>query len=161
MPLEKLLCRFDSNLEPDEEGSGDVKYHLGTTVEKLNRYNDKNVRYGIHRSRTHIYIYVGYVRYPKLTVNTWNEGDGRTNRFSFKSSLPKSKHLISRIALVANPSHLEAVDPVVQGKTRAEQFFRGDVDGKKVMSVLMHGDAAFSGQVRSWGGSLGLLLLLL
>ena len=48
---------------------------------------------------------------------------------------------------MANPSHLEAVDPVVQGKTRAEQFFRGDKEGKKVMSILMHGDAAFAGQV--------------
>lgn len=33
---------------------------------------------------------------------------------------------------MANPSHLEAVDPVVQGKTRAEQFYRGDGEGKKV-----------------------------
>jgi 2-oxoglutarate dehydrogenase complex dehydrogenase (E1) component-like enzyme len=37
-----------------------------------------------------------------------------------------------RLAVVANPSHLEAVDPVVQGKTRAEQFYRGDGEGKKV-----------------------------
>ncbi len=79
--------------------------------------------------------------------------------------------------MVANPSHLEAVDPVVQGKTRAEQFYRGDGEGKKVrihlkaflrnlqnsynenfqsqpptfftvqvMSILLHGDAAFCGQ---------------
>jgi len=41
-----------------------------------------------------------------------------------------------RLAVVANPSHLEAVDPVVQGKTRAEQFYRGDGEGKKV-SILM------------------------
>ena len=45
MPLEKLLCRFDSNLAPDEEGSGDVKYHLGTSVKKLNRFSDKEVTY--------------------------------------------------------------------------------------------------------------------
>lgn len=36
------------------------------------------------------------------------------------------------LSLVANPSHLEAVDPVVQGKTKAEQFYRGDSEGKKV-----------------------------
>lgn len=51
-----------------------------------------------------------------------------------------------RLAVVANPSHLEAVDPIVQGKTRAEQFYRGDNEGKKVMSILIHGDAAFCGQ---------------
>ncbi|XP_005852882.1 PREDICTED: 2-oxoglutarate dehydrogenase-like, mitochondrial, partial [Myotis brandtii] len=50
------------------------------------------------------------------------------------------------LSLVANPSHLEAVDPVVQGKTKAEQFYRGDAQGKKVMSILVHGDAAFAGQ---------------
>lgn len=52
-----------------------------------------------------------------------------------------------RLAVVANPSHLEACDPIVQGKVRAEQFYRGDREGKKVMSILLHGDAAFSGQV--------------
>lgn len=36
------------------------------------------------------------------------------------------------LSLMANPSHLEAVDPVVQGKTKAEQFYRGDSQGKKV-----------------------------
>lgn len=36
------------------------------------------------------------------------------------------------LSLVANPSHLEAVDPVVQGKTKAEQFYCGDNDGNRV-----------------------------
>jgi len=48
--------------------------------------------------------------------------------------------------VVANPSHLEAVNPIVEGKVRAEQFYRGDTEGKKAMSVLLHGDAAFAGQ---------------
>uniref|UniRef100_A0A8C7NC69 2-oxoglutarate dehydrogenase complex component E1 n=1 Tax=Oncorhynchus kisutch TaxID=8019 RepID=A0A8C7NC69_ONCKI len=50
------------------------------------------------------------------------------------------------LSLMANPSHLEAVDPVVQGKTKAEQFYCGDTEGKRVMSILLHGDAAFAGQ---------------
>lgn len=40
-----------------------------------------------------------------------------------------------RLAVVANPSHLEAVDSIVQGKTRAEQFYRGDGEGKKVQHI--------------------------
>ena len=40
-----------------------------------------------------------------------------------------------KLAVVANPSHLEACDSIVQGKTRAEQFYRGDTQGKKVMSI--------------------------
>ncbi|KAI5726766.1 hypothetical protein M8J76_008082 [Diaphorina citri] len=92
-PLEQIFTQFAA-LEAADDGSGDVKYHLGTYIERLNRVTNKNIR----------------------------------------------------LAVVANPSHLEAVDPVVQGKTRAEQFYRGDNEGKKVMSILLHGDAAFCGQ---------------
>lgn len=40
------------------------------------------------------------------------------------------------MSLVANPSHLEAVDPVVQGKTKAEQFYSGDTEGKRVNIII-------------------------
>uniref|UniRef100_A0A1B6CX51 2-oxoglutarate dehydrogenase, mitochondrial n=1 Tax=Clastoptera arizonana TaxID=38151 RepID=A0A1B6CX51_9HEMI len=92
-PLEQIFTQFAA-LDAADDGSGDVKYHLGTYIERLNRVTNKNIR----------------------------------------------------LAVVANPSHLEAVDPIVQGKTRAEQFYRGDGEGKKVMSILLHGDAAFCGQ---------------
>ncbi|XP_075996757.1 2-oxoglutarate dehydrogenase complex component E1-like isoform X2 [Genypterus blacodes] len=92
--LEQIFCQFDSKLEAADEGSGDVKYHLGMYHRRMNRVSDRYVT----------------------------------------------------LSLMANPSHLEAVDPVVQGKTKAEQFYRGDVEGKRVMSVLLHGDAAFAGQ---------------
>lgn len=92
--LEQIFCQFDSKLEAADEGSGDVKYHLGMCHKRMNRVSDKHVT----------------------------------------------------MSLVANPSHLEAVDPVVQGKTKAEQFYCGDTEGKRVMSILLHGDAAFAGQ---------------
>lgn len=92
-PLEDILSQF-SALAPADEGSGDVKYHLGLCLERVNRVTNKPIK----------------------------------------------------LSVVANPSHLEAVDPVVQGKTRAEQFYRGDEKGKTVMSILLHGDAAFAGQ---------------
>ena len=51
------------------------------------------------------------------------------------------------VRLSANPSHLEAVNPVVQGMARARQRIRKDTDDrKKVIAVLVHGDAAFAGQ---------------
>ena len=50
------------------------------------------------------------------------------------------------LSLTANPSHLEAVNPVVLGKVRAKQAQLNDPDRKKVLSVLLHGDAAFAGQ---------------
>jgi 2-oxoglutarate dehydrogenase E1 component len=50
------------------------------------------------------------------------------------------------IALAFNPSHLEIVNPVVEGSVRARQDRRGDELGTQVMPVLIHGDAAFAGQ---------------
>ncbi len=76
----------------DVGGSGDVKYHLGTSSDR--------------------------------------EFDG----------------ICVHLSLLPNPSHLEAVDPVVLGKARATMTFKGDKHGKKVLPLLLHGDAAFAGQ---------------
>jgi len=55
-----------------------------------------------------------------------------------------------RVSLAANPSHLEAVNPVVEGKARARQRVLGDdglsTDRKRVLPILIHGDASFAGQ---------------
>ena len=50
------------------------------------------------------------------------------------------------VSLTDNPSHLEAVNPVVLGQTRAKQYFHNDKERKKVIPLLIHGDAAFAGQ---------------
>ena len=50
------------------------------------------------------------------------------------------------LTLSANPSHLEAVNPVVQGRVRCKQRLHGDLDRKAGMPLLIHGDAAFAGQ---------------
>ncbi len=50
------------------------------------------------------------------------------------------------VALAFNPSHLEVVNPVVEGSVRARQDRRGDSSGDTVVPVLIHGDAAFAGQ---------------
>ncbi|WP_424965124.1 MULTISPECIES: 2-oxoglutarate dehydrogenase E1 component [unclassified Dinoroseobacter] len=50
------------------------------------------------------------------------------------------------LSLTANPSHLEAVNPVVLGKARAKQDQLGDVDRTACLPILLHGDAAFAGQ---------------
>ena len=69
-----------------------------------------------------------------------------------KYHLGKSSDFISKegkkihLSLAANPSHLEAVNPVVLGKVRAKQDALGDSSRSKVMGILLHGDAAFSGQ---------------
>src|SRR5690606_32519121 len=51
-----------------------------------------------------------------------------------------------QLSLAFNPSHLEIVNPVVEGSVRARQDRRGDEEGAQVLPVLVHGDAAFAGQ---------------
>ena len=50
------------------------------------------------------------------------------------------------VSLASNPSHLEAVDPVVEGIVHAKQHYLGDTERTRVVPVLIHGDAAFTGQ---------------
>ena len=50
------------------------------------------------------------------------------------------------LSLAANPSHLEAIDPVVIGKCRARHSNYGPGGKQRVLPVLLHGDAAFAGQ---------------
>jgi multifunctional 2-oxoglutarate metabolism enzyme len=57
---------------------------------------------------------------------------------------PSGKEVV--VSLAANPSHLEAVNPVVEGMVRAKQDRIGDTKRKRVLPVLVHGDAAFAGQ---------------
>src|SRR6266851_3603306 len=51
-----------------------------------------------------------------------------------------------KLTLASNPSHLEAVDPIVEGMARAKQTLIDDKERKRVLPVLLHGDAAFAGQ---------------
>ncbi len=94
-PYAELLSIFHGNLDFPEwvTSSGDVKYHLGCSVDRATPYGK------VH------------------------------------------------LSLLANPSHLEAVDPVVVGKVRAKLDIFGDEEDKgTAMGIMMHGDAAFAGQ---------------
>ncbi|MEM9399559.1 MAG: 2-oxoglutarate dehydrogenase E1 component [Verrucomicrobiota bacterium] len=75
-------------------------------------------------------------------------GDGDVKyHLGFDAKLTTSHGQNVGISLAPNPSHLEAVDPVVQGKTRAWQRILDDTsERRKVLPVLLHGDAAFIGQ---------------
>jgi len=74
------------------------------------------------------------------------DGDVKYHR-GFSSDYRTTSNAEVHISLTANPSHLEAVDPVVEGRTRAKQRRRNDIaERRKVLPVLIHGDAAFAGQ---------------
>jgi 2-oxoglutarate dehydrogenase E1 component len=94
-PFRALFSEFQGNPAgpEDVQGSGDVKYHLGTSADR-----------------------------------------------DFSGN-------IVHLSLTANPSHLEAVNPVVEGKVRAKQAQRDDIPGgNEVVALLVHGDAAMAGQ---------------
>ncbi len=75
-------------------------------------------------------------------------GDGDVKyHLGYESVLTTTAGKKVEVRLAANPSHLEIVNPVVEGKARARQRIRGDiVERRKVMPLLIHGDAALAGQ---------------
>ena len=78
------------------------------------------------------------------TDNATSLGDVKYhNGFSSDVSTPGGP---VHLSLAFNPSHLEIVNPVVEGSVRARQHRRKDTKGEKVISILLHGDAAFAGQ---------------
>lgn len=72
-------------------------------------------------------------------------GDVKYHR-GFSSTVTTEQGAAVRISVTANPSHLESVDPVVQGKVRAKQIQRGDVTRQKIVPIIIHGDASLAGQ---------------
>jgi len=106
-----------------------------------------------HRGRLNILANVLQKSYKRM----FNEFAGEYASFSADSTGDVKYHLgassnrefdgnLVHVSLADNPSHLEAVNPVVLGQTRAKQFFHQDKRRKQVVPILIHGDAAFAGQ---------------
>ncbi|XP_016933753.2 2-oxoglutarate dehydrogenase complex component E1 isoform X2 [Drosophila suzukii] len=81
-----------------------------------------------------------------LKASDSGSGDVKYHLGVFQERLNRQTNRMVRITVVANPSHLEHVNPVLLGKARAEMFQRGDTSGNKVLPIIIHGDASFSGQ---------------
>ncbi len=116
--------------------------------------NIKEVKIGMsHRGRLNVLANVLQKSYKKI----FNEFAGEFSTDSEDSAGDVKYHLGAssdrefdgnsvHVSLTDNPSHLEAVNPVVLGQTRAKQFFHKDRERNKVIPILIHGDAAFAGQ---------------
>jgi 2-oxoglutarate dehydrogenase E1 component len=80
----------------------------------------------------------------RLNVDIGNSGDVKYHLgTTYTKTYPTGQKLTTTV--LANPSHLEAVNPVVMGRVRAEQYLMGDTEHAKVCPVIIHGDAAFAG----------------
>ncbi|NDH59498.1 MAG: 2-oxoglutarate dehydrogenase subunit E1, partial [Proteobacteria bacterium] len=114
----------------------------------------KEVKIGMsHRGRLNVLANVLQKSYKRI----FNEFAGEYSDDSEDSAGDVKYHLGAssdrqfdgnsvHVSLTDNPSHLEAVNPVVLGQTRAKQFFHKDKERNKVIPILIHGDAAFAGQ---------------
>ena len=115
----------------------------------------KEVKIGMsHRGRLNVLANVLQKSYKRI----FNEFAGEINSSSEADTAGDVKYHLGassnrefdgnsvHVSLTDNPSHLEAVNPVVLGQTRAKQFFHRDKERKKVIPILIHGDAAFAGQ---------------
>ena len=114
----------------------------------------KEIKIGMpHRGRLNVLANVLQKSYKRI----FNEFAGEYSSTPADSTGDVKYHLgassnrefdnnLVHISLTDNPSHLEAVNPVVLGQTRAKQFFHKDKSRSKVVPVLLHGDAAFAGQ---------------
>jgi 2-oxoglutarate dehydrogenase E1 component len=107
-----------------------------------------------HRGRLNILANIIGKSYDKIfrefegdldPVTTGGSGDVKYH-LGFSGKYETADGSVIGVQVVANPSHLEAVDPVLEGVVRAKQEKRGPLGHQQVLAVLIHGDAAFAGQ---------------
>ncbi len=151
-----LHSRFVGQKRFSLEGGETLITALDTIVQRLPDLGIKEIVMGMaHRGRlnvlgnivgkSHAYIFREFSPDFVPEKEGSPSGDvkyhlGYDNRIHTDSGAP------IEIRLAANPSHLEAVDSVVEGKARARQRILGDLERKQVLPILVHGDAAIAGQ---------------
>ena len=118
------------------------------------QYKIKEVKIGMpHRGRLNVLANILQKSYKRI----FNEFAGEISSLGKDAAGDVKYHLGAssdrefdgnsvHVSLTDNPSHLEAVNPVVLGQARAKQFFHKDKERNKVIPILIHGDAAFAGQ---------------
>jgi 2-oxoglutarate dehydrogenase E1 component len=150
-----LHTRFVGQKRFSIEGSESLIPLLDTIVEEAPGFGARELVIGMtHRGRLSVLSNIlgkslesifSEFEDSSLVDSPFGSGDVKYHKGFSKDRRTASGALI-HLSLTANPSHLEAVDPVVEGRARAKQIRAGDTDGKTVIPVLVHGDAAFSGQ---------------
>ncbi len=138
------------------EGGESVMVALETILENMPSFGAKEIVMGMaHRGRLSVLanflrkpLEVLFYEFTENYVPNMVAGDGDVKYHLGYETVRQTRSGDSvAINLAANPSHLEAVDPVVEGKARARQRLLEDtVQRSRVIPLLLHGDAAFAGQ---------------
>ncbi len=153
--LEKYLhTRYVGQKRFSLEGADSLIPLLDELLQRSGASGTQEVVIGMaHRGRLNVLTNI----LGKSPRELFEEFEGRKSPGHFKSSGDVKYHMgfstdietpggFLHIALGFNPSHLEIIDPVVEGSVRARQQRYGDKIGDQVMPILIHGDAAFAGQ---------------
>ncbi|MEX0325213.1 MAG: 2-oxoglutarate dehydrogenase E1 component [Puniceicoccaceae bacterium] len=138
------------------EGAETVIPAIDTLIESGPSHGLEEIVMGMaHRGRLNVlanvfrksYAYIFHEFSENYLPKTLH-GDGDVKyHLGFEATVENTRKEAMRLFMAANPSHLEAVNPVVEGRARARQRILNDLpDRKKVLPVLIHGDAAFAGQ---------------
>ncbi len=151
-----LHTRYQGNKRFSLEGGESLILALNAILDDCEHHGIREIIMGMaHRGRLN--VLANFLDKPLTAIfNEFSENYvpdsvGGSGDVKYHLGYQNSRSLPSGyqvdINLAANPSHLEAVDPVVEGKARARQRLLGDTDKrKKAVPVLVHGDAAFIGQ---------------
>jgi|TARA_B100000929_G_C15506331_1_gene418964 2-oxoglutarate dehydrogenase E1 component len=153
--FEKFLAKkFIGTKRFGLDGAESLIPALEQIIKRGGQLGVKEIKIGMpHRGRLNVLANVLQKSYKRIFnefvgefSNTHEESTGDVKYHLGASSDREFDGNSVHVSLTENPSHLEAVDPVVLGQTRAKQFFHKDLKRKKVIPILIHGDAAFAGQ---------------
>jgi len=151
-----LHTKYQGNKRFSLEGGEALIVALEVVLKACPKHGIKEIVMGMaHRGRLN--VLANFLHKPlSLVFNEFSEnyvpdsvsGSGDVKyHLGYQTTRHPAEGYDVEIHLAANPSHLEAVDPVVQGKARARQRVLGDTEHRKhVLPLLVHGDAAFIGQ---------------
>jgi len=153
--FEKFLAlKFVGTKRFGLDGAESLIPALEQIIKRGGQLNVKEVKIGMsHRGRLNVLANLLQKSYKRMFnefvgeyASTPEESAGDVKYHLGASSNREFDGNSVHISLTDNPSHLEAVNPVVLGQTRAKQFFHQDAKRNKVIPILIHGDAAFAGQ---------------
>jgi 2-oxoglutarate dehydrogenase E1 component len=127
---------------------------LEQIIKRGGQFGVKEIKIGMpHRGRLNVLANLLQKSYKRMFnefagefASSSKDSTGDVKYHLGASSNRKFDNKLVHISLTDNPSHLEAVNPVVLGQTRAKQFFHKDKKRQQVVPILIHGDAAFAGQ---------------
>lgn len=152
-----LKTKFNTSKRFGIEGCDTFVSAMSSLVDLAAEHKTEHVVFGMaHRGRLHTLatvfskpleqIFAEFQEIKSEGRNVWGDsGDVKYHLGTTHEKEYANGHKI-RLSILPNPSHLESVNPVVYGKTRAIQDFEKDKTAEKAIGVLIHGDAALAGQ---------------